>query len=100
MACADGSVAQYSPKTGAQEWHLASSQLSSDNAAVTALCNVSVDQCVAGCEDGTLHVISLRHGKVVTHLDEVHEQAIESLKVNNLQTLLISTSCDCHVVIW
>lgn len=95
----DGSVCVFDPKTGKAEMNIAK-DLSPDNAGVTALQFVNDDQCVVGCEDGTLHVFSLRTGKVVAHLEELHEQAIESLAMNKGSLLLLTASCDCRVVIW
>lgn len=95
----DGSVIVFSPKTGEQEASI-TKDLSSDNAGVTALCFVNEDQCVVGCEDGTLHIASLRAGKAVRTLEEVHEQAIETVKCNENATLFFTTSCDCRVVVW
>ncbi|KAG5494968.1 hypothetical protein JKF63_02020 [Porcisia hertigi] len=95
----DGSVGIFNPKTGDQEVSI-SKDLSPDNAGVTALQFVNDDQCVVGCEDGTLHVISLRSGKVVTHLEDLHEQAIESLAMNKSSLLLLTASCDCRVIVW
>lgn len=95
----DGSVSIFNPKTGEQEVSIVK-DLSPDNAGVTALQFVNADQCVLGCEDGTLHVISLRSGKVVTHLDELHEQAIESLALSPNSLLLLTASCDARVIVW
>lgn len=95
----DGSISVFNPKTGEQEISVAK-DLSPDNAAVTALCAVQNDQCVVGCEDGTIHVVSLKSGKVVTHLEELHEQAIECLQYNSNLNLLLSCSCDCKVIVW
>ncbi|KAK7197284.1 WD domain, G-beta repeat [Novymonas esmeraldas] len=95
----DGSVGVFNPKTGEQELTIAK-DLSPDNAGITALQFVNEDQCVVGCEDGTLHVVSLRSGKAVTHLDDVHEQAIESLAMSSGALLLLTASCDCRVVVW
>lgn len=96
----DGTVSVFNPRTGEQETSVAK-DLSQYNAGISALKFVNTDQCVAGCEDGTLHVISLRGKRVVTHLSELHEQAIESLEVNDSPVmLLLSASCDCNVIIW
>ena len=95
----DGSFSIFNPKTGEQEANIAK-DLSPDNAGVTVLQFVNDDQCVLGCEDGTLHVISLRSGKVVTHLEELHEQAIESLAVSQNSLLMLTASCDARVVVW
>jgi WD40 repeat protein len=95
----DGSVSIFNPKTGEQEANIAK-DLSPDNAGVTALQFVNDDQCVLGCEDGTLHVISLRSGKVVTHLEELHEQAIESLAMSQNSLLLLTAGCDARVIVW
>eukprot|EP00796_Vickermania_ingenoplastis_P004151 gene4151-2993_t len=95
----DGSISVFNPKTGAQEMSVAK-DLSGDNAAVTAMCVVGSEQCVVGCEDGTLHVVALRSGKVVLHLEEVHEQAIESIQYNPSLNLLVTSSCDCKVNVW
>lgn len=95
----DGSVSVFNPKTGEQEANI-SKDLSPDNAGITALQFVNADQCVLGCEDGTLHVISLRSGKVVTHLEELHEQAIESLAMSQNSLLLLTASCDARVIVW
>ncbi|CBZ29800.1 conserved hypothetical protein [Leishmania mexicana MHOM/GT/2001/U1103] len=95
----DGTVAVFNPKTGEQELSI-SKDLSPDNAGITALQFVNDDQCVVGCEDGTLHVISLRSGKVATHFEDLHEQAIESLAMNRSSLLLLTASCDCRVIVW
>ncbi|CAG9580556.1 conserved hypothetical protein [Leishmania major strain Friedlin] len=95
----DGTVAVFNPKTGDQELCI-SKDLSPDNAGITALQFVNADQCVVGCEDGTLHVISLRSGKVATHFEDLHEQAIESLAINRSSLLLLTASCDCRVIVW
>lgn len=95
----DGSVSVYNPKTGEQEVNIAK-DLSPDNAGVTCLCFATNDQCIVGCEDGTAHVFSLRTGKVAAHLDDLHEQAIESMQVNQTSTLLLTSSCDCRVIVW
>ncbi|CBZ37147.1 hypothetical protein, conserved [Leishmania donovani] len=95
----DGTVAVFNPKTGDQELCI-SKDLSPDSAGITALQFVNDDQCVVGCEDGTLHVISLRSGKVVTHFEDLHEQAIESLAINESSLLLLTASCDCRVIVW
>lgn len=95
----DGTVGIYNPKTGEQEVNV-TKDLSPDNAGVTVLTFVNADQFVAGCEDGTMHVLSLKAGKVVSHFDELHEQAVESLQMNKAGTLLLSASCDCRVIVW
>lgn len=95
----DGSISVFNPKTGAQEISI-TKDLSQDNAGVTAMCVVGNDQCVVGCEDGTLHVVSLRSGKVVMHLEEIHEQAIETIQYNASLNLLVTSSCDCKVLVW
>ncbi|GET91744.1 hypothetical protein, conserved [Leishmania tarentolae] len=95
----DGTIAVFNPKTGDQELSI-SKDLSPDNAGITALQFVNDDQCVVGCEDGTLHVISLRSGKVVKHFEDLHEQAIESLAMSRNSLLLLTASCDCHVIVW
>lgn len=95
----DGSVSLFNPKTGVQELCL-SKDLSPDNAGVTALSIIGEDQCLVGCEDGSLHVLSFRSGKVVMHLDEVHEQAIESIQSNKALGLIVTSGCDCKVAVW
>nr|CCC90716.1 unnamed protein product [Trypanosoma congolense IL3000] len=114
----DGNIAIFSPRTGQQEAYIAKG-LSPDRAPVTALCclgdinGVSAteeydDRCVAGCADGTLHVVSLNTGRVVASMQEVHTQAIETLQTNmgadgvvaSVPQLLLSSSCDCKVVVW
>ncbi|KPA76869.1 hypothetical protein ABB37_07662 [Leptomonas pyrrhocoris] len=95
----DGSVSIFDPKTGEQEVHI-SKDLSPDKAGVTALQFVNDDQCVVGCEDGTLHVISLRSAKAVSHLEELHAQAIESLAMSENSLLLLTASCDTRVIVW
>ncbi|AAZ11521.1 hypothetical protein, conserved [Trypanosoma brucei brucei TREU927] len=114
----DGAVVVFAPRTGQQEFHIAKG-LSADRASVTTLCCLGDssgeaplgdydDRCVVGCADGTLHVISLNSGRVVTSLPEVHTQAIESLHVNvgsrgshtTPPQLLLSASCDCRVAVW
>lgn len=95
----DASISVFSPKTGEQEVNI-SKDLSPDNAEITTMCFVNDDQCVVGCYDGTLHVFSLGAKKVVAHFEELHEQAIETLLLNPSSTFLLSTSCDCKVIIW
>ncbi|CAD2217866.1 ribosome assembly protein SQT1 [Angomonas deanei] len=95
----DGSVTIFSPKTGTAEITVGK-DLSPDAAGVTILCFVGPDQCVVGCEDGTIHVVSLQNGKVVTHFENIHEQAIESMKPNDTHTFLLTCGCDCKLVIW
>ncbi|KAG8348886.1 WD domain [Trypanosoma vivax] len=131
----DGSVIIFAPRTGQQEAHIAKG-LSPDRAAVTALCCLGDcdpgetsssklnalddydDRCIVGCDDGTLHVVSLRTGRAVCSLQEVHNQAVESLQVNSgtlsggssyggrspdrsdLARLFLSASCDCKVAVW
>ncbi|KAG5468921.1 hypothetical protein LSCM4_02313 [Leishmania orientalis] len=96
---ADGTVGVFNPKTGEQEVSI-SKDLSPDNAGITALQYVNDDQCVVGCEDGTLHVISLRGGKVASHFEDLHEQAIESVAMSQSSLLLLTASCDCRVIVW
>nr|CAJ2479545.1 unnamed protein product [Leishmania braziliensis] len=95
----DGTVGVFNPKNG-EEYFNISKDLSPDNAGITALLFVNDDQCVGGCEDGTLHVISLRNGKVAAHFEDLHEQAIESLAMSKDSLLLLTTSCDCRVIVW
>ncbi|EPY34751.1 hypothetical protein STCU_01351 [Strigomonas culicis] len=95
----DGCVSVFNPKTGVAELSL-TKDLSNDNAGVTAMCFVNSDQCIVGCEDGTIHVVSVRSEKVVSHFEELHEQAIESMCVNDLSTLLLTASCDCKLIVW
>ncbi|KAG5469266.1 hypothetical protein LSCM1_02481 [Leishmania martiniquensis] len=95
----DGTVRVFNPKTGEQEISI-SKDLSPDSAGITALQYVNDDQCVAGCEDGTLHVISQRSGKVAGHFEDLHEQAIESLAMSKDSFFLLTASCDCRVIVW
>lgn len=95
----DGSMSMFNPKTGAQELNL-TKDLSPDQAGIIAMCVLSDDQVVVGCEDGTLHVISLSSRKVVFHMEDIHDQAIESLRYHSGLHLLLSSSCDCKVVVW
>lgn len=98
-AASDGSVIQFNPKTGEAEVTIAK-DLSPDSASVTRLQLLGQETVIAGCEDGTMHVISLPKGKAVAHLDEVHEQAIESICYNAELNLVASCSCDAKVAIW
>lgn len=95
----DGTISVFNPKTGVQELNVAK-DVSPDQAGVTAMCVVGNDQVVVGCEDGTLHVVSLSVRKVVMHMEEIHDQAIESLQYHAHLHLLLSSSCDCQVVVW
>ncbi|CCW66117.1 unnamed protein product [Phytomonas sp. Hart1] len=95
----DGSISVFNPRTGVQELCL-SKDISPDAAGITSLCFVNDDHCVVGCEDGTLHVFSFRSGKIVTHMEELHDQAIESVSVSTTLNLFITSSCDCKIIVW
>ena len=97
----DGSVIVFNPKTAEVELSIMK-DLSNDNAGVSALCPVTPDTIVVGCEDGTLHLISLARGKVVKHLPELHEQCIEMIAPHPVrpQELIATCSCDCRIVVW
>ncbi|KAF8277398.1 putative WD domain, G-beta repeat [Trypanosoma cruzi] len=104
----DGGVIVFNPKFGEQEAYITKG-LSPDRASVTALCFLGDDdRCVVGCEDGTMHVVSLRAGRAVASMQETHSQAIESLCISHSSAaerissppLLISASCDCSIAVW
>ncbi|CCW63031.1 unnamed protein product [Phytomonas sp. EM1] len=95
----DGSISVFNPRTGEQELSL-SKDISPDGAGITTLCFVNDDQCIVGCEDGTLHVFSFRSGKIVTHMEDLHDQAIESVSVNTVFNFFITSSCDCKIIVW
>jgi WD40 repeat protein len=96
---ADGSVIMFNPKTGEPDMTVVK-DLSPDGAGISAMTMLSDDVCLVGCEDGSLHVVSLSKGKAVAHFTEVHGQAIESLCVNKELGFVVSTGCDCLVVVW
>jgi WD40 repeat protein len=97
---ADGSVMVFNPKTGEAEATVAK-DLSPDTAGVSTLLMLSDDLLVLGCEDGTMHLVSLSKQKSVAHLKEVHEQCVESLQLApSGLPFYSSSSCDMKVVIW
>lgn len=95
----DGSVIIFNPKTGEQD-AMISKDLSPDVAGITSLRLLSEDVVLAGCDDGTLHLVSLGKGKAVAHLEEVHEQCIESICGSQNGALYATSSCDCKLVVW
>jgi len=96
---ADGSLILFNPKTGEQEITIAK-DLSPDTAGITTMQFLSDDLLIAGCEDGTVHLVSISKAKAVAHLEEVHEQSIESIAVMDNGALYATSSCDCKVIIW
>ncbi len=97
---ADGSIMLFSPKTGEAELTVAK-DLSPDTAGVSQMLMLSDDVLVLGCDDGTMHLVSLSKQKCVAHLKEVHEQCIEALQLAPAGLpFYCSSSCDMRAVIW
>lgn len=95
----DGTIIVFNPKTGEQEL-MVQKDLSPDTAGISSLYLLSDDIVVAGCDDGTVHLVSITKGKAVAHLKEVHEQCIESISVSGNGKLYATSSCDCKLVVW
>ena len=96
----DGSVIIFSPKTGEAESTVAK-DLSPDTAGVSQLLLITDDVLVVGCEDGTMHLVSLSKQKCVAHLKELHEQCIESIQLAPAGLpFYASSSCDMKIVVW
>lgn len=98
-ASSDGTLVIFNPKTGEQETTIAK-DLSPDAAGVSAITFLSDDVVLVGCDDGTIHLVSISKAKVVAHAPEIHEQCIESMSVNSNKTLYLTAACDCKVVVW
>jgi ribosome assembly protein SQT1 len=104
---ADGGVALFNPKTAEMEVNV-SRDMSPDGAGVTALSvlpSASAPQetiVLAGCEDGTLHIVSLAgKGRVLKHLPELHSQGVESVTQGPPALGFIATcSCDGLLILW
>lgn len=95
----DGSIIIFNPKTGEQE-ALIHKDLSADVAGISSMQLLSEDVLVAGCDDGTVHLVSIGKGKAVAHLEEVHEQCIEAIGLSANGKLYATSSCDCKLVVW
>uniref|UniRef100_A0A7S1LKT8 Guanine nucleotide-binding protein subunit beta-like protein n=1 Tax=Neobodo designis TaxID=312471 RepID=A0A7S1LKT8_NEODS len=100
----DGTLMLFNPKTGECDAAI-SKDLSTVKAGVTcvAAANKAADLFVAGCEDGSLHVVSAAKSKVMKSLDDIHEQAVEAISFSDLSGnvgLFATCSCDCKVVVW
>lgn len=109
-ASADGSVMMYNPKTGAVECSVGKG-ISEDNAGISAMLVMPSSTpdapplVLVGCYDGCLSLVSFQQkGKVLRNLQEVHEQAIESIamtaKGSTHIPLIATCSCDCKLVLW
>ena len=96
---ADGSVMSVNPRNSAIEVNV-SKDLSPDHAGVSALLLLSDDAVVVGCEDGSMHVVSLSRGKAVHHFKGLHEQPIECVVLCESAPFFVSCSCDCKVGVW
>lgn len=98
---ADGSVMVFNPKTAETEVVFPTKDMSKDNAGVTCLADLGAgDVWAAGCEDGTIHVLSIPKGKVVNHFPELHAQSIEAMQAAPALGFLLTASCDCNIIVW
>jgi WD40 repeat protein len=95
----DGSIIVFNPKTGEQEV-MVQKDLSPDTAGISSMRLFNEDIVIAGCDDGTIHLVSITKGKAVAHLQELHEQCIESISISGNGKLYATSSCDCKLVVW
>ena len=112
----DGTVMMFAAKSGEVEMSVQKG-LSPDTAPISCVApvpdlkNATADGVVkadgdlmlVGCEDGTLHVLSLAAKRVLQTLDEIHEQSIEAIATSNTplaNPYFATCSCDCRVVVW
>ena len=93
---ADSSVMVFNPKTAEAE-----TVVNRDiGAGVSTMSIVNDTTAVVGCVDGSLHVIALVAGRVVSSMSDTHQQAIEAVVKCPSMDILAACSCDCQVSVW